>query len=450
MNSRRSVARFNTTNQGALGRRGGGLNPTHLIAWLVAGFNIGVVGVVLMALVVLPTLIPNLAIRRNRADAAVAYVLITNTPTLTHTPTVTPTLPSPTLTPPPAASLETSQPQPTTEVVIPPTLTPSLPPPTPTLKPAPTAFALSGITFHRQDWNNCGPANLAMALSFYGWSGDQKDTAAYLKPEREDRNVTPQQMVDYVNQMTDLRAIWRVAGELEQLKWLIAHQFIVIVESGYDPNNGEGWYGHYETVVGYDDEAGTVTVYDSYLGRTNRPSLTRSYTIFDRDWQQFNRNYIVIYLPSREAELAAFLGSDWTELENRRKAVEIAQREVQADPNNGFAWFNLGTSLVAIARYEEAVVAYSRATELRLPYRMMWYQFGLYEALLQTNRLPQVLQLANDTLKTTRYVEETFYYKGRVYEVQGNYAAAIEEYGNALALNPNYSQAQAALRRVGG
>lgn len=454
MSNRRSIARLNTVDQGAFGKRGGGLNLTLLIVWLVAGFNIGVIGVVVLALVILPVLIPNLDIRRHQADAAsVAYVLITNTPTLTSTPTVTPTVPPPTLTPTPPATLEDQQnpitePQVTTTPT--PTFTPSPIPPTPTPMPPPASFMLDGITFHQQTWNNCGPANLAMALSFYDINVTQEDTAAFLKPDREDRNVTPQQMIDYVHQFTDLQAIWRMAGDLSQVKWLIAHQFIVVVESGYDPNNGEGWYGHYETVVGYDDVQGTITVYDSYLGRSSKPSLTRSYEIFDRDWQQFNRNYIVIYPPTREAELAAFLGSEWTELDNRRKAVEVAQREVQADPDNGYAWFNLGTSLVAIARYEEAVVAYSRATEFNLPYRMMWYQFGPFEALLQTNRLSQVLQLASDTLKTTRYVEEMFYYRGRVFEVQGNAEAAIEEYDAALTLNPNYSQAQAALRRVQG
>jgi len=34
-------------------------------------------------------------------------------------------------------------------------------------------MALNGIIHHFQTWNNCGPANLAMALSFWGWEGNQ-------------------------------------------------------------------------------------------------------------------------------------------------------------------------------------------------------------------------------------------------------------------------------------
>jgi tetratricopeptide (TPR) repeat protein len=326
-------------------------------------------------------------------------------------------------------------------------------PATATPNPPPVAYRLEGIKFHQQGWNNCGPANLAMGLSYFDWEGDQYDTASFLKPEREDRNVTPAQMVEYVNRFTNLKAIWRMAGTTEQIRWLLANEFVVIVESGYDPGNGEGWYGHYETVVGYDDTRGMVTVYDSYLGRSSNPSLTRSWDLFDKDWQAFNRNYIVIYPEYREPELRAFLGSDWLEQSNRRKAVEIAQKEANADPQNAYAWFNFGTSLTSIGRYEEAVAAFSRAFELgKLSYRMLWYQFAPYEALLQTGRLDEVLDLVNETLQTSggRYVEEGYYYRGRVFEVRGEYTDAVEEYSRALELNPNYSQAQAALSRVEG
>ncbi len=320
-------------------------------------------------------------------------------------------------------------------------------PPTTTPIPPPTSHYLDGISFFRQGWNNCGPANLAMGLSFYDWGGNQDDTAAWLKPNNEDKNVTPQQMVDYVNQFTNLRAMWRMAGTLDQLKWLVGNNFMVIVESGYEPG-GEGWFGHYETVVGYDSSRSTITIYDSYLGRSSRPSIVYSESQFDRQWQTFNRNFIVIYPPNREQELITFMGEDWYDRNNRARAVRVAQQEASESPNNAFIWFNLGTSLTSLGRYEEAVVAFNRAFEIGLPYRMLWYQFMPYEAYLQTGRFDNVIDLANNTLRTTRYVEETFYFKGRAYELQGDYGSAQVEYENALTFNPNHSQAQAALRRV--
>ncbi len=446
------------------------------LAWLIAGFNIGFL-VILLGLFGSTQVLGNFEIRRAESSdqnppvtilAPTNPVSIAQAVTATLEPSHTPTeIPATATTEPSetpdfkatarannrltqeAALEQTSEPTATvtltpTEIVFP-TLSP--PPATSTPLPPPTSYYLEGITFYQQGWNNCGPANLAMGLSYYNWDGSQDDTAGFLKPNKEDKNVTPQQMVEYVTRYTNLNAIWRMAGTLEQLRWLVSHDFVVIIESGYEPG-GEGWFGHYETVIGYDTSRNTVTVYDSYLGLPRSPTVVYGETQFDRQWQSFNRNYIVIYPPNRQQELIDFLGSDWNEGTNRTKAVQVAQAEAQADPNNEFIWFNLGTSLTAIGRYEEAVSAYSRAFELGVPYRMMWYQYNPYEAYLQTGRFDDVLTLANNTLKTTTFVEETYYFKGRVYEMQGNYTSAQTEYQNAVDFNPNYLQANIALERV--
>lgn len=464
--SGQSISRLQTVDQHGYSNSH---NLAGMIAWLIAGFNIGIILIVLLALVILPILSPDFIIKRKKESqknelSSVMIVTQTPSPTLTFPPPTLPvdddkvTIIEPTieisLTPTPTETLQNSS---STQLVItlqsPITVSePTSIPPTHTPQPPPASHQVTGIRFSKQGWNNCGPANLTMGLSFFGWQGTQTEVAAYLKPEREDRNVNPQQMVDYVNNFTDLRAIWRMGGTIDQVLWLISNDFIVIVESGYDPNTGEGWYGHYETVVGYDDSRELITVYDSYLGTSAKPSVVRSYNAFDRDWQAFNRNYIVIYPVHREIELSTFLGADWSEQNNRSRAAEVARREASEDPDNGFAWFNLGTSLAALGRYEDAVVAYQQATSLELPWRMMWYQFGMYEALLQTGRLADVLTLVTATLATKggEYIEEAYYYRGRVFEIQSSYAAAIEQYNRALALNPNYNHAQAALRRVGG
>jgi len=85
------------------------------------------------------------------------------------TPTATIALPTPS----PTLGLET--PEPTSTATLAPTATLS-----PT--PRPPEALLTGIRHEYQRWNNCGPANLAMALSFWGWEGDQKTVAPFLKP----------------------------------------------------------------------------------------------------------------------------------------------------------------------------------------------------------------------------------------------------------------------------
>ena len=89
-----------------------------------------------------------------------------------YTPTVTRT-PSPTSTPGHTAT---------------PSITPS---PTHSPTPIPAKVELDNIRHEYQMYNNCGPANLSMALSLWGWEGDQRDTAAFLKPIQDDKNVMP-------------------------------------------------------------------------------------------------------------------------------------------------------------------------------------------------------------------------------------------------------------------
>lgn len=80
-----------------------------------------------------------------------------------------------------------------------PSLTPTLPPvgltatltpsPKPTLYPTsiPGRIQLSGFRHEYQNRNNCGPATLSMALSYWGWKGDQYDIASVTKPNPRDK-----------------------------------------------------------------------------------------------------------------------------------------------------------------------------------------------------------------------------------------------------------------------
>jgi tetratricopeptide (TPR) repeat protein len=299
-----------------------------------------------------------------------------------------------------------------------------------------------------QGWNNCGPANVSMALSYFSLDIKQNEIADFLKPHREDKNVSPWQMVAYINEKTDLKAIFRVAGTRDSLRWLVANRFMVIVETGYIPPR-EDWYGHYRTLVGYDDASGQFHFYDSNQESSRNPMKPQDYLSFDRDWQAFNRTYIIIYPPEREAELQTFLGREWSVSANWRTAADIALQESAANPENGFAWFNYGVALTRLGDYATAASAFDIARTKQLPWRMLWYQFEIYEAYFQMGRLDDVMALAEASLKTTAYVEETYYYIGRVYEVRGDIDAAIDQYQIALEFNENFQLAREALIRLG-
>ncbi|HUN08203.1 MAG TPA: C39 family peptidase [Aggregatilineales bacterium] len=274
----------------------------------------------------------------------------------------------------------------------------------------PSMAYISGLRHEFQTWNNCGPATITMGLSHFGWIEDQTFAASFLKPNEEDKNVTPREMVRFVNGQTNIRALTRMGGTLELLRSFISSGFPVIVSIGYAPE-GEDWFGHYRAVIGYDDSTQNFYAYDSYLGTgEDGRGLVVPYSEFDSGWQDFNRNFIVLYEQGNDGRVASILGERVDVMRAAELALEIAQRETELDPRNGFAWFNLGTSLVALERYDEATRAYDMAQQHELPWRMLWYQFGPYEAYFAVGRLDDVTALVMANLNNGgAYVEETHF-----------------------------------------
>lgn len=335
-----------------------------------------------------------------------------------------------------------------------PTSTP-VPAPTNTPIPFPPSARLDGFQHQFQTWNNCGPATIATALSYFGLYLDQAQTAAVLKPNPEDRNVSPYQMAGYVNDETPYKAIDRANGNLDNIKRLVGSGFPVIIELGIDPP-GEyrwlGWYGHYLLIVAYDDASQQFWVYDSWFGTSEVPMENAnsdgrllSYIDADRQWRQFNRNYIVLFPPDRADEVATIIGSDMDDDVMWQNSLTRVQAEIRQEQENAFLWFNLGTVYNALGDYEEAAAAFDQARAIGLPWRMLWYQFGPYESYYQIGRYEDVILLADVTLQDRPYFEESFYYKGLAQVALGDLSSARRNFKDAVDFNPNYPPAVEAL-----
>jgi hypothetical protein len=337
-----------------------------------------------------------------------------------------------------------------------PTETP-LPSPTATLSPTPipAQAALTGIVHEYQKFNNCGPANLSMTLSYWGWQGDQRDTAAFLRPGKYDKNVMPAEMIAFVESQTDLEAVARVGGNPALLKRFIAAGFPVIIEEGHDPENDD-WMGHYLTLNAYDDEKGLFIAQDSLI----MPDFPRPYADLALRWRDFNYVYIVIYPPDREAEVLAILGPQSVETDNYRYAAELALQETVTLSGRDlyFAWFNQASNLVALEDYAGAAAAYDTAfamyptiPEEDRPWRMMWYQEGPYAAYYYTGRYQDVIDLADTTFFALgEYtLEESFYWRGLAKEALGDHNGAIFDLQKTVELNPNFTPGREQLSRLG-
>jgi hypothetical protein len=389
----------------------------------------------------------------------------------------------------PAPSFVATQPRVTVPAFLSPTSTPTVEPTatmeleeeitatreiaptaTPTATPSPTATAtpiplprqarIEGLEIVAQRFNNCGPANLTMNLNFYGDATTQNEAASFLKPNREDRNVSPWQMSDYVNEHSNLRSTAHSGGDLELIKRFVAAGFPIVIEKGYEPTPKDGWLGHYFTVFGYDDEKQELYGMDTYLGPWDNSGRAESYEAVEYYWQQFNYTFFVVYPAEKEQLVFDLLGPDLLDPTMMwQNTAQRAQAEIESDPENAFAWFNLGTSLTRLGEmtgeseyYENGAAAFDQARILGIPPRIVWYQFRPYTAYMRVGRYQDMIELADATLTTQggRNVEETYLFKGHALALQGDAQGAIEAYEQAIRLNEFFYPAQWALDSITG
>ncbi len=341
-----------------------------------------------------------------------------------------------------------------------PTQTPTITP-TPTLEPTPipASVQLKGVRHEYQKWNNCGPANLSMALSYWGWAGDQRDTAAYLKPNARDKNVMPYEMAGYVEEETEFGVVVRVGGDLDVLKRFLAAGFPVLVEKGFEGEGFDGWMGHYEVLTGYEDARQRFTAQDSYI----MADLPVDYADLLAHWRAFNYLYLVIYPADREAEVMSLLGPDADEAFNNQAAAQKASDEIYTTSGRDqfFAWFNRGTNLVRLQDYAGASQAFDEAYALdaqiaindpdHRPWRMLWYQTGPYYAYFFTGRYGDVINLATQTLVNASEptLEESWYWRARARAAVGDTAGAIEDLRTSLGYHPDFAPSLELLQALG-
>ncbi|HSM70308.1 MAG TPA: C39 family peptidase [Anaerolineales bacterium] len=351
--------------------------------------------------------------------------------------------------------------------------------PTITSTPLPDSVILTGIRYEDQKnrWNYCGPANLSMALNYIGWNGNRDTVAKAVKPGipdpkldfiqqgRSDVNVMPYEMVDFVNDETEFRALSRLGGNIDLAKRLLAADFPFIAEKGYYERDYAGkvaWLGHYQFVTGYDGKLNQLIVQDTW---NDGPNFRISYDEFmaNEAWLSFNNLFIVVYEPEREAELLEVLGPYADPKWAARHALNFAEEKIGTTSgiDQFFAWYAKGTSHVELFEYQDAAVAYDQAfaiynslgeDDVQRPYRMMWYQTGPYKAYFYSGRYQDVISLANITLTETiskPTIEESLYWRGQAYYMIGNTDAAVADYREALRLHPNWTPAILALQDLG-
>jgi tetratricopeptide (TPR) repeat protein len=348
--------------------------------------------------------------------------------------------------------------------------------PTVTPTPIPETVNLPGVKYvdQRDRWNYCAPANLTMALNFWGWKGNRDDVAKVVKPGENDpsksfidrgftdKNVMPYELVDFVNENTDFHALYRYGGDVELIKGLVAAGFPPVVEKGYyeaDYRGKVAWLGHYQFVTGYDDQAQEFIVQDTW---NDGPNFHIAYDTFVEGWRSFDFVLYVVYPFDRTDQVMRVLGpyqdAGWA----AQTALDRADQDIKqlTGIDLFFAWFAKGTSHVALQQYVDAATAYDQAFSLyaamgdddnERPFRMMWYQTGPYWAYFYSGRYQDVINLADTTFKTVGAptLEESLYWRGLAEYAIGSRQAAITDVQKCVYYNKNFKAGIAKLQEWG-
>ena len=199
--------------------------------------------------------------------------------------------------------------------------------------------------------------------------------------------------------------------------------------------------GHYRIVKGYDDADGEIIQDDSLQGK----NLRYSYQNFEKLWQKFNYEYLVL-VPNNQKEIAdAILAEDKDPQIAWRKAADLSLTQLSQNPTDIYARFNLSVAYYNTGDFQKSVQEFEKV-ENQLPFRTLWYQIEPIEAYYELENYDRVFALSDKILNNqNRAFSELYMLKGESYKKQGNMDKAREEFQKAVFYNKNLLSAQQAL-----
>lgn len=309
------------------------------------------------------------------------------------------------------------------------------------------SYVIPSASYVSQTFNNCGPATLSMALSYFGQHITQDELREQMRPfnnpggGNDDKSVFASEFVEYGHKYGML-GIARPNGTSELLKTFIANDIPVIVRTWLHPHED---IGHFRIVRGYDDTKGVFIQDDSYEGR----NLEYTYSTFDEIWKPFNYGYIVIYPSEKQEVVEKIVGQDIDENVAYKNALERANTNLAASPNSVYDLFNASTAYYHLGNPQKSVEYYEKAQSQSLPPRMLWYQYEPLKAYLDIKDYERVFALTDWIITNNNIAfSEMYILRGKAYLAQGNKDAARAEFEKAVYYNKNLTIAKEALNSL--
>ena len=220
----------------------------------------------------------------------------------------------------------------------------------------PPRAEVSGVPFFPQEKYYCGPAALAMVLSWSGPPVTQEEIAAQV--------YTPGRAGTLQSDMVaGARRHGRLAVPVTRLSDLTAelvagHPVVVFQNLGF------GWFPvwHYAVAIGYDLSAGDLILHSGLDARRALPLAT-----FERTWARADHWGLVVLppdeLPASTDEMAVLRAATALEQAGRTREAATAYAAIaERWPASLEAWIGLGNAAYAAGDLEEAENAFRTAT----------------------------------------------------------------------------------------
>ena len=314
------------------------------------------------------------------------------------------------------------------------------------LKELPNQKTLGNIHHVFQTFNNCGPASLSIALSYFDIIESQQSLGQALRPyqnpqgDNDDKSVTLEELAEKAEEFGFV-SYHRPAGNIELLKNFVNNDMPVITRTWLKPNED---IGHFRVVKGFDNLRGHLIQDDSLQGK----NLRYTYDEFNAIWKKFNYEYLVL-VPVEKKELAEqILGENKDAKTAWQNAVENSKNELTNNPNDIYARFNLSVALYNIGDYKRSTEEFEKVENL-LPFRTLWYQIEPIQAYYELGNYERVFQITDKVLNYyNRAFSELYILRGKIYQKQGNIEAARSEFQKAVFYNSNLQEAQELLNSL--
>lgn len=226
-------------------------------------------------------------------------------------------------------------------------------------RPVPERLHIDDVPFYAQGEYQCGPAALAMLLS---WSGGAVSPAGLTSQVYSPALKGSLQPALIAASRRHGRLAYPIAGSAALLAELAAGHPVLILQ-----NLGLSWFPrwHYAVVIGYDRGDNRVILHS---GRD--AALSMSGRLFANTWARSGSWGLLVLPPERlpatataDSFLAAVVG---LEQAGQWQAAALAYgAAAERWPESFFAWMGLGNSHHALGESEEAERAFRRALELQ-------------------------------------------------------------------------------------